>query len=66
MKAKRQNTNKSYPRQRAVYTAPSGKDYPAKVKQLDRKDRTVRIEFEYMPGKWLPAWVSFSDVGAAQ
>lgn len=61
-----QSSKKSVGRQRAVYTAPSGNEYPAKVKQVDRKDRTVRIEFEYMPGKWLPAWVAFGDVEAVR
>ena len=57
-----QSTQKLYARQRVVYRAPSGVEYAAKVKQVDRRDSTVRIELEYMPGKWMPAWVSFSDV----
>lgn len=62
MLGQRQDSKKLYSRQRVVYTAPSGKEYAAKVKQVDRRDCTVRIELEYMPGKWMPAWVSFSDV----
>ena len=64
MKSKRQYTTKRNARKQAVYTAPSGQPYPAKVKQIDRKDRTVFIELEYAPGKWMPAWVSFSDIEA--
>lgn len=66
MNNQRQHSKKLYSRQRVVYTAPSEREYPAKVKQVDRRDCTVRIELEYAPGKWMPAWVSFDDVEAVQ
>lgn len=58
---KRKGIKNPKPRQQ-VYIAPSGKDYPARVLRRDYSDRSVYIELEWTPGKWIPAWVGFGDV----
>ncbi len=49
-------------RRTAVYIAPSGRDYTVTVIKVDLKDQTVRVDYEWSPGKFFRMWVGTRDI----
>jgi hypothetical protein len=49
-------------RRDAIYIAPSGVEYPVRVVEVDMKDQSARIEWEWTPGKFIRMWVGTADV----
>lgn len=49
-------------RRSAIYTAPSGKGYTVTVIKVDLEDQTVRVDYEWTPGKFFRMWVGTQDI----